>query len=62
MLNKDIRNLENLISFVKDRPGHDLCYGLDCSKIKRELGWEPKFTLDASLEKTIDWYKTNNNL
>ena len=61
-LNKDIRNLENLISFVKDRPGHDLCYGLDCSKIKRELGWEPKFTLDASLEKTIDWYKTNNNL
>ncbi|MCK0144118.1 dTDP-glucose 4,6-dehydratase [Arenibacter sp. F26102] len=50
---------ERLITFVKDRPGHDLRYAIDASKIKRELGWEPSVTFEKGLEKTIDWYSTN---
>ncbi len=49
----------SLIRFVPDRPGHDRRYALDAGKIKRELGWEPKFSFDAALEKTIEWYKKN---
>ena len=47
---------DKLIEFVKDRPGHDRRYALDSSKIKKELGWEPSFSLDEGLELTVDWY------
>ncbi|WP_430964919.1 dTDP-glucose 4,6-dehydratase [Spongiimicrobium sp. 2-473A-2-J] len=50
---------ERLISFVKDRPGHDLRYAIDASKINKELGWEPSVTFEEGLEYTIDWYLTN---
>lgn len=48
-----------LITYVKDRPGHDLRYAIDASKIKRELGWEPSVTFQEGLSKTIDWYLNN---
>jgi dTDP-glucose 4,6-dehydratase len=48
-----------LITFVADRPGHDLRYAIDASKIKRELGWEPSETFDSGLEKTVAWYLAN---
>ena len=50
---------EKLISFVKDRPGHDLRYAIDASKIKNELGWSPSVTFEEGLEKTIGWYLNN---
>jgi dTDP-glucose 4,6-dehydratase len=50
---------EKLITYVKDRPGHDLRYAIDASKIKTELGWEPSVTFEEGLEKTIDWFLSN---
>jgi dTDP-glucose 4,6-dehydratase len=50
---------ESLISFVKDRPGHDRRYAIDCSKIEKELGWKPKETLETGLRKTVQWYLDN---
>lgn len=50
---------EKLITFVKDRPGHDLRYAIDANKINQELGWEPSVTFEEGLEKTIDWYFAN---
>ena len=50
---------ENLIKFVKDRPGHDFRYSLNSSKIKRELNYKTKFNFDQSLKKTIKWYINN---
>jgi dTDP-glucose 4,6-dehydratase len=52
---------KELITFVKDRPGHDLRYAIDASKIKKELGWEPTVTFEQGLEKTIDWYLNNKD-
>lgn len=46
----------DLITFVKDRPGHDRRYAIDCTKIENELGWRPEETLATGLSKTIDWY------
>ncbi|HAS40579.1 MAG TPA: dTDP-glucose 4,6-dehydratase [Microscillaceae bacterium] len=48
-----------LITFVKDRAGHDLRYAIDASKIKNELGWEPSLNFEQGLELTIDWYLNN---
>ena len=48
-----------LITFVKDRPGHDLRYAIDASKINRELGYKPSVTFEEGLSKTIDWYLNN---
>jgi dTDP-glucose 4,6-dehydratase len=48
-----------LISYVKDRPGHDLRYAIDANKINKELGWTPSVTFEQGLEVTIDWYLTN---
>lgn len=50
---------EQLITFVKDRPGHDLRYAIDATKIKNELGWEPSVTFEEGLSQTIDWYLSN---
>lgn len=50
---------ESLITFVKDRPGHDLRYAIDASKIHKELGWSPSVTFEEGLSKTIDWYLKN---
>ena len=50
---------EQLITFVKDRPGHDLRYAIDASKIKDELGWEPSVTFEEGLAITIHWYLNN---
>ena len=51
---------EKLITFVTDRPGHDLRYAIDASKIKNELGWEPSVTFEEGLAITIDWYLNND--
>ncbi len=48
-----------LITYVKDRPGHDLRYAIDASKIKKELEWQPSVTFEEGLSKTIDWYLSN---
>ncbi|RYE01571.1 MAG: dTDP-glucose 4,6-dehydratase, partial [Sphingobacteriales bacterium] len=48
-----------LITFVKDRPGHDLRYAIDASKINKELGWAPSVTFEEGLSQTIDWYLSN---
>jgi len=71
-LTEDINNLEvvkkilkilgrdeSMMEFVKDRPGHDRRYAVDWSKIKTELGWQPLHAFDDWLEKTVEWYKNN---
>jgi len=50
---------ESLLSYVKDRPGHDRRYALKCDKMERELGWKPAISLDDGLRQTIDWYRAN---
>jgi len=54
--NETIGRHEDLITFVTDRPGHDLRYAIDASKIKEELGWQPQMTLGTGLRKTVQWY------
>jgi dTDP-glucose 4,6-dehydratase len=49
-------NLEKLITFVKDRPGHDLRYAINFSKIQKELSWQPRHDIEEGLSKTIEWY------
>jgi dTDP-glucose 4,6-dehydratase len=50
-----------LITFVKDRPGHDLRYAIDATKLNKELGWEPSLQFEEGLEKTVDWYLANQD-
>ena len=50
---------EQLITFVKDRPGHDLRYAIDATKINKELGWKPSVTFEEGLSITIDWFLAN---
>ena len=50
---------ESLITYVKDRPGHDLRYAIDPSKLERELGWNPKYNFDTGIEQTVEWYLDN---
>ena len=50
---------ESLITYVKDRPGHDLRYAIDCSKAERELGWAPQITFEQGLNETIQWYQNH---
>jgi dTDP-glucose 4,6-dehydratase len=59
-LNRPEGTSEQLITYVKDRPGHDLRYAIDASKINKELGWKPSVTFEEGLSKTIDWYLSNN--
>ena len=55
-----IKYYEDLMTFVKDRPGHDVRYSLDCSKIYTELGWRPQITFEQGLRQTVKWYLENN--
>ena len=50
---------ENMIEYVKDRPGHDRRYAINSSKIRETLGWEPQYDFDHALELTVNWYKEN---
>ncbi|NQY63326.1 MAG: dTDP-glucose 4,6-dehydratase [Alteromonadaceae bacterium] len=52
---------ESLITYVTDRPGHDIRYAIDASKIERELGWKPEETFESGLRKTVDWYLNNDS-
>ncbi len=56
---KGVSNYRDLITFVKDRPGHDARYAIDASKIERELGWVPEETFETGLRKTVQWYLDN---
>jgi len=58
-LNREPGTSGKLITFVKDRAGHDLRYAIDSTKIQEELGWKPSLQFEEGLEKTIDWYLTN---
>ncbi|KIC03421.1 dTDP-glucose 4,6-dehydratase [Flavobacterium sp. PL02] len=58
-LGKDKGTSDKLITYVKDRPGHDLRYAIDASKINKELGWKPSVTFEEGLERTINWYLNN---
>jgi dTDP-glucose 4,6-dehydratase len=58
-LGREKGSSEKLITYVKDRAGHDLRYAIDATKIKRELGWEPSLQFEEGLSKTIDWYLNN---
>lgn len=56
---KQMKSPEKLIKFVSDRPGHDFRYGVDCTKIKKELGWSPKIDFNIGITQTLDWYQKN---
>ena len=56
---RGIKSYKDLISYVEDRPGHDLRYALDTTKIKKELGWQPKETFESGLIKTVKWNLSN---
>ena len=60
-LNKPQGTSQKLISFVKDRPGHDLRYAIDSSKLQKELSWKPSMTFSEGLEKTVDWFLNNQD-
>lgn len=55
------QNLEKLITYVEDRPGHDRRYAIDSSKIKNELGWRPSYTFSQGILKTVKWFLRTNN-
>lgn len=65
LMDEKLRNAggtsDKLITYIKDRPGHDRRYAIDASKIKRELGWKPSVTFEEGLSQTIDWYLENTN-
>lgn len=54
-----INKYEDLITYVADRPGHDMRYAIDASKIHRELGWKPQETFESGIRKTVEWYLAN---
>jgi len=56
---KNVSSYSDLITFVEDRPGHDLRYAIDAGKIERELGWKPQETFETGLRKTVQWYLDN---
>jgi dTDP-glucose 4,6-dehydratase len=58
-MNQPEGTAEKLISFVKDRPGHDQRYAIDSSRLQRELGWSPSVDFPTGLEHTVDWYFQN---
>lgn len=58
--NQPLENITSLITFVKDRPGHDRRYAINCDKIKSQLNWKQSVDFEQGLEKTIDWYLSNS--
>lgn len=60
-LNRETGTSAKLITFVKDRAGHDLRYAIDSSKLQKELGWVPSLQFEEGLEKTVDWYLANDH-
>ena len=60
-LSRETGESAKLITYVKDRPGHDLRYAIDANKINKELGWKPSVTFEQGLEITIDWYLSNED-
>ena len=56
-----LQSYSDLITFVTDRPGHDVRYAIDASKIERELGWVPEESFDTGIRKTVEWYLNNEN-
>lgn len=58
---EDGKPRESQITFVADRPGHDRRYAIDASKLRNELGWEPKYTFERGLAETVDWYLANQD-
>ncbi|HCH1012708.1 TPA: dTDP-glucose 4,6-dehydratase [Vibrio parahaemolyticus] len=56
-----VAHYQDLITYVKDRPGHDVRYAIDASKIDRELGWKPEETFESGIRKTVEWYLKNEN-
>lgn len=59
-LNKKKDYYKNFITHISDRPGHDQRYAINCDRIKNELGWKQKMDFETGLEKTVEWYLTNN--
>lgn len=57
---QDLTGFQSLITYVTDRPGHDVRYAIDASKIERELGWKPEESFDTGIRKTVEWYLNNN--
>lgn len=57
----DVPNREALITYVKDRPGHDRRYAIDATKLQSELGWKPSVTFEQGIEQTVDWYLDNQD-
>jgi dTDP-glucose 4,6-dehydratase len=55
------QNWDDVVTYVKDRPGHDRRYAIDASKIKRELGWEPKHRFEVAIKTTVQWFKDNES-
>ncbi|TRZ45413.1 dTDP-glucose 4,6-dehydratase [Robertkochia solimangrovi] len=60
-LDREAGSSEQLITYVKDRPGHDLRYAIDATKINKELGWEPSVTFEEGLDATVDWFLNNKS-
>ena len=60
-LGRELGTSEKLITYVKDRSGHDRRYAIDATKINKELGWKPSVTFEQGLEKTVDWYLQNTH-
>jgi dTDP-glucose 4,6-dehydratase len=54
-----VAQYQDLITYVTDRPGHDVRYAIDASKIERELGWKPAETFESGIRKTVEWYLNN---
>jgi dTDP-glucose 4,6-dehydratase len=59
LINKLGKSEETAIKYVQDRPGHDKRYAIDATKIRRELGWAPKYNFDTGIDQTIEWYLAN---
>jgi dTDP-glucose 4,6-dehydratase len=57
-----LKNYRDLMTFVKDRPGHDARYAIDASKIERESAWVPEETFETGLRKTVQWYLDNRRV
>ena len=61
MIIKKLDLNDDMIEYVKDRPGHDKRYATEINKVREEFGWEPKTSLEHGLDKTIEWVKQNEN-